>query len=225
MPNRETDSGDAAYLTLKREIITGRRKPGEVFREKDFAAAQGVSRTPVHEAVLRLADEGLLVVMPRQGTVVSHISMADVAQLYQARRLLEPSVAALAAGADGARDPAQAWADYFSVGAPPGAPLPGGADPGVYPDEDAVFHLFLAEAVGNRFLCAQVRELMSLTQRVRCLSSAVRRDRAQAARREHAAIAAAVAARDPDATRAAMLAHLESAEAGYLGLAGEHISI
>ena len=44
-----------AYELLKSEIVSGKRKPGEIFEEKRFAAQLGVSRTPVREAVLRLA--------------------------------------------------------------------------------------------------------------------------------------------------------------------------
>ena len=47
-----------AYELLKSEIVSGKRKPGEIFEEKRFAAQLGVSRTPVREAVLRLAREG-----------------------------------------------------------------------------------------------------------------------------------------------------------------------
>ena len=75
-----------AYELLKSEIVSGKRKPGEIFEEKRFAAQLGVSRTPVREAVLRLAREGLLVVMPRRGTVISNISMEDIRQLYESGR-------------------------------------------------------------------------------------------------------------------------------------------
>lgn len=86
-----------AYELLKSEIVSGKRKPGEIFEEKRFAAQLGVSRTPVREAVLRLAREGLLVVMPRRGTVISNISMENIRQLYEARVMLEPQILRIAA--------------------------------------------------------------------------------------------------------------------------------
>lgn len=51
----------------------------------------------VREAVLRLAREGLLVVMPRRGTVISNISMENIRQLYEARVMLEPQILRIAA--------------------------------------------------------------------------------------------------------------------------------
>ncbi len=48
-----TERSQMAFLQIKREIISGEREPGSVFDEKEFAEQMGVSRTPVHEAVLR----------------------------------------------------------------------------------------------------------------------------------------------------------------------------
>ena len=79
-----------AYELLKSEIVSGKRKPGEIFEEKRFAAQLGVSRTPVREAVLRLAREGLLVVMPRRGTVISNISMENIRPMRRLHRCRSP---------------------------------------------------------------------------------------------------------------------------------------
>lgn len=66
--NKTKDNSEIVYETIKKEIIDATRKPGDIFNEKEFAANMGISRTPVREAVLRLSNEGLLVVMPRRGT-------------------------------------------------------------------------------------------------------------------------------------------------------------
>ena len=95
--NKTKDNSEIVYETIKKEIIDATRKPGDIFNEKEFAANMGISRTPVREAVLRLSNEGLLVVMPRRGTFVSHISMADVRDMYQVRKILEPQIAYIAA--------------------------------------------------------------------------------------------------------------------------------
>ena len=62
---RHTETASAAvYRALRREIVWLERKPGRANRRKDIALAQGVSRTPVREALLRLVGEGLVDTIP-----------------------------------------------------------------------------------------------------------------------------------------------------------------
>ena len=106
------DNSEIVYEIIKKEIIDATRKPGDIFNEKEFAANMGISRTPVREAVLRLSNEGLLVVMPRRGTFVSHISMADVRDMYQVRKILEPQIASIAAQKCD-KDIVKQWRNFF----------------------------------------------------------------------------------------------------------------
>ena len=110
--NKTKDNSEIVYETIKKEIIDATRKPGDIFNEKEFAANMGISRTPVREAVLRLSNEGLLVVMPRRGTFVSHISMADVRDMYQVRKILEPQIAYIAAQKCD-KDIVKQWRNFF----------------------------------------------------------------------------------------------------------------
>lgn len=71
------------------EIVSGVIKPGEALGEAEVAARLGVSRSPVREAIRRLAAEGLVQIVPRRGAVVTSLSEADGTNLYEVRALLE----------------------------------------------------------------------------------------------------------------------------------------
>jgi DNA-binding GntR family transcriptional regulator len=70
-------------------LVTLALKPGEAVREKHLADAVGLGRTPVREAVQRLAGMGLLRVMPRKGLQVAQVQHDELQQVIEARRVLE----------------------------------------------------------------------------------------------------------------------------------------
>ena len=77
------------YLTLKTAILSLEYRPGEVLRKPEICAAFGVSRSPVSEAVARLAAEGLVDVVPQSGTFVARFSMAEIRESAFLREALE----------------------------------------------------------------------------------------------------------------------------------------
>ena len=81
---------ERTYQVLRRRISTGRIKPGQRLIENSVAAALGISRTPVREALALLAKDGLLVPTTR-GFVLPSFTERDVAEIYELRRLLEPT--------------------------------------------------------------------------------------------------------------------------------------
>jgi len=76
-------------LALRDDIVSLARKPGSQVNEKAIALAHGVSRTPVREAILRLAGEGLIDVVSKAGTYVSRISLSALAESIVVRKALE----------------------------------------------------------------------------------------------------------------------------------------
>ena len=82
---------------LRAQVIDGRLQPGSRLRQETIAAELGVSRTPLREAFRKLQGEGWFVVHPRQGMVVSHLSIEEITDLAVARMMLEPVSAGLAA--------------------------------------------------------------------------------------------------------------------------------
>ena len=77
------------YAVLRESVIVGDLPPGALISENDLAMRYGVSRTPVREAVIRLAEEDLVEVLPQRGTFVSRISVTDVREMQFVRDTLE----------------------------------------------------------------------------------------------------------------------------------------
>jgi len=88
---------DAAYDTIKHRIITCVFKPGDYLNESFVSESIGIGRTPVHQAIDRLMQDGLVEVIPRKGVIVKPISLEAVMQIIEVRRINEPYCAELAA--------------------------------------------------------------------------------------------------------------------------------
>ncbi len=85
------------YDALRDAIVGVALRPGQVISETEMAASFGVSRTPIREALIRLADEGLIDIYPQAGTFVSRIDLAAVREAQFVRQTLETAVAIQAA--------------------------------------------------------------------------------------------------------------------------------
>lgn len=90
-------AAELAYNTLRTAIVEGTHAPGARITEQEIAVTAGVSRTPVREAMRRLAAEGLLRFVPNQGVYVSAWSDQDSDDIFELRALLEGYGARLAA--------------------------------------------------------------------------------------------------------------------------------
>src|SRR5689334_16705686 len=97
-PNRKPSLGDDAYGALKEAIRENMFPPGYQGSEQEIATRLGMSRTPVHEAVIRLQEEGLVRVLPRRGVVVCVLSPDDMREIYETIIALETASAELIAG-------------------------------------------------------------------------------------------------------------------------------
>jgi DNA-binding GntR family transcriptional regulator len=83
---------EKAYQSIKESVLTNTFMPGESLSTDLLAESLGISHTPVREAVVRLADEGILDYEPNKKLRVSKITQEDVKQVYEVRRLLEVHV-------------------------------------------------------------------------------------------------------------------------------------
>lgn len=88
---------DQAYLDLEEMIVTLKLSPGTPVSEGELAAHLGYGRTPVREALQRLARERLVQILPRRGILVSPIDVAGQLRLLEVRRELERMIAKSAA--------------------------------------------------------------------------------------------------------------------------------
>jgi DNA-binding GntR family transcriptional regulator len=98
---------DEAYRQLRREILGGKLPPGTALQEAEVASRLGVSRTPVREALARLASEALVEIAPRRAARVTSWRPEDEDEVYELRILLEGYAAEVATRQAGADDIAE----------------------------------------------------------------------------------------------------------------------
>lgn len=88
---------DRAYQSIRSAILEGQLPPGSAISEAERAEALGVSRTPIREALQLLAQEGLVEIYPKRGTLVARLSARDVRESFELREAIETAAARLAA--------------------------------------------------------------------------------------------------------------------------------
>ena len=88
---------ERAYFELRDRIVTLRLAPGTVLREDELMREMAIGRTPLREAVKRLALENLVAVQPRRGTFVTAVEASDIVNITEVRAELEGFAAELAA--------------------------------------------------------------------------------------------------------------------------------
>src|SRR5688572_10581849 len=88
---------DLAYVHLEELIVTLKLKPGATVSEGELSVLTGIGRTPIREALQRLAREKLVSIMPRRGIVVTEINVGSQLKLLEVRRELERLIARTAA--------------------------------------------------------------------------------------------------------------------------------
>lgn len=90
-------AGDRAYLAIRNLIVSLELAPGALIQEPVLMERLGFGRTPVREALRRLAQEQLVEVFPRRGMFVTNVDVRDLARISEVREALEPEAARLAA--------------------------------------------------------------------------------------------------------------------------------
>ncbi|MCZ8081059.1 MAG: GntR family transcriptional regulator [Rhodobacteraceae bacterium] len=194
--------GQRVYQTLREAILSLAYRPGEILRKPEICEALGVSRSPVADAVARLATEGLVDVVPQAGTFVARFSMEEIREGAFLREAIE--VAAIERVTETiTEEQLTQLRRNLTVQA---ALIADGDVPGFY-QMDAAMHELILSYTGFRRL-AQVSETAWLhVNRARQLILPVP-GRISATLDEHRAILAALEARDPAAARLATRHHL-----------------
>ena len=197
---------EAAYGQIRKRILDNHWPPGTQALEQALALELGMSRTPVREALMRLASEGLVSVVPRHGMRVLPVSPADMREVYQILSSLEATAAELVARA---RPSAAQLAPLDSASRDMEKALKRD-DLDAWAEADERFHRQLMEMCGNEKLAAIVFNFWDRTHRARMVTLRMR-PRPVHSTREHLAIVAAI--RKGDAGRAGALfrAHRERA--------------
>lgn len=193
---------DGVYAHLKGEILSGHLPGGARLAEIALAERLGVSRTPVREAVQRLAQDGLVEVVPNRGARVRTVTPAEVEDTYAVREALDGLAARLAAAHRSERDLRRMREALARMD---------GAGPRDYEAQvqaDLEFHAAVAAASGNPTLQNVLSGLEENVARLKLLSREHNQD--PGTREGHRRILAAVAAGDGDAAEAAARAHVSA---------------
>ena len=187
---------------LRQQIFARELEPGGWIDETKLAAAYGISRTPLREALKVLATEGLVTMKLRRGAYVTEVSGDDVAQVYHLLALLESDAAGVVAALAGPAERAQLAQLHDELEAQ-------------VQQRDAFFaanerfHMALLQIAGNRWavqVVADLRKVMKLNRH----HSLFKQGRLDGSLQEHRALMAAISARDGELAARVMRAHFES---------------
>ncbi len=204
----EASKADLAHRRIKEEIELGELAPGTPLSELSLVERTGASRTPVREALRRLAAEGLVELVPRQGARVSRVSLRSVRDLFDFRALLEPAAIRQATEA-AAADPAlhgsfaSMRAEFARI---QGRSASQARSRAFYELADR-FDWTVIRATRNEHLRRTIAELRPHTARLRNLSH-VDPQRVEISVVEHLRMCDALLAGDADGAAAAIAEHL-----------------
>jgi DNA-binding GntR family transcriptional regulator len=201
---------ERAYVDLREEIIGVRLPPGTLLREEELMQRLGVGRTPVREAVQRLQRDGFVTVIPRRGTLVSEISITDLAAIYEVRKKLESWASRLAAErvTDAEREEARSLLGELKG-------LKSGGEYERLLSVDRRIHRFIYGATRNPFLAETLDAYHNLSLRI--LHVAMQRyppltPRLDDVVHEQSAVLDAVLAGDGETAERLAIAHIETFE-------------
>jgi DNA-binding GntR family transcriptional regulator len=204
----EASKADLVHRRLKEEIERGELAPGTSLSELSLVARTGASRTPVREALRRLAAEGLVDLVPRQGARVSRVSPRSVRDLFDFRSMLEPtaiSQATEAAAADA--ELRRAFADMRTEFLRIQRRSPSQARSQAFYELADRFDWAIIGATRNEHLRRTIAELRPHTARLRNLSH-VDPQRVEVSVAEHLRMCEALLAGQADEAAAAIAEHL-----------------
>ncbi len=183
---------DRAYYAIRELIVTLELPPGAVVREPELTERLGIGRTPVREALRRLAQERLIEVFPRRGMFVTRVDVRDLARLCEVRTALEPEAARLAAERATQADLAELQDLLAELDGPRRR------DPRAHIDLDERIHRAIYQASHNPFLVETLEAYYTHALRIWMVALA-RTDIAGAVGSHHAVLEAVVRGNGPRA--------------------------
>ncbi len=183
---------DRAYAEIEEMIITLRLAPGSAVSDSELSAQLGIGRTPIREALQRLARERLVAIFPRRGIFVTDINVTSQLRLLEVRRELERLIARSAArrATDAERDRFSALAAAFESAAKAN-------DDVTFMRIDRDFNVLCSTAAHNEFAAGAMSLMHSLSRRFWYLHYKQAADMPLTAKL-HADIARAIAAGDEE---------------------------
>lgn len=205
---------DTVYHMLRTLIINKTFSPGEKLNVDELAQRMGVSRTPVHEGLSRLAEDGLVEIVPRKGTFVTELTTADLSETLDLRRALELLAAETAVDHVTAEDIAQMRAIVGELA----ESMKSEDDVPEHFQKNLTLHERLVELSMNRKLIDWYRNLDAHIRmaRAHCAASSGWKERIPQEYEEHMAIIDALERKDVAALKEALNTHLQRAKRSLL---------
>jgi DNA-binding GntR family transcriptional regulator len=192
---------DKAYQEIRRLIVSLELAPGAVIDERELIERLEIGRTPVREALRRLAHERLVEVYPRRGMFVTGVDVRELARLSEVRELLEPEAARLAAERATDVDRAELGALLVELDAGRSELI----------DLDERIHRAVYRAAHNDLLEATLEQYYVLALRIWSIALD-RAEELEEAVAEHRALLEAIQAGDGDRAADTMRAHVQNFE-------------
>jgi DNA-binding GntR family transcriptional regulator len=200
---------DQVHDLLLRQILEGQRASGSALLTDELARELNVSRTPLREAILRLAAEGFVETQPNRSAVVRSLDAEQIQQIFQIREALETCAAASAC---------QNMTDE-ALARLRGAALGASRSESSAPEElwrlDRELHLLIARQTGNKVLQREIKRYADLAGLVGTRVGHRAGD-VEAAYQQHTHLLDAMERRDVEAARQAMAEHIQTTCAGVL---------
>ncbi|RPJ04554.1 MAG: GntR family transcriptional regulator [Deltaproteobacteria bacterium] len=200
---RPKSLNNLAYESLKNSILAGRLVPGVIYSELELARRLGISRTPVREALLRLAAENFIVFHSKKGMSINFFSKEDIENLFELREAIEErAVSKIAATLT--KDQIGRMKEIL---AEQEECTKNRYDEMLFLEVDKKFHVFLIEASGNRFMVQtynNIRDYITIPAK----KALMKKGRVNEVIQEHRAIVKALSERNVAKVRETVKKHL-----------------
>lgn len=200
----------AIYRDLRRSILMGKRLPGERFNVPEIAGVYNTSITPVRDALQMLSQEGLVDIKPRSGYFVTNLTLKQLRDMLELRRILEEAAIERASQ----RITEEQLSELRCVHA--GYTGDDDASYDRYTEENRRFHTLLAQASGNSELAVTLGHLLDRLARFMVIRQAGPWQESS-----HARILDALQARDSTAARQALVEEVEASRRAILDIVME----
>ncbi|WP_329031404.1 GntR family transcriptional regulator [Streptomyces sp. NBC_01725] len=204
MTSERTSGREKAYAFLKENVLTDPDRQGEFLSEQELADRIGVSRTPIREALLLLAAEDLVRLVPKRGAQIVPLSGREITEVMELRGIVERYAAEQVVPED--RDLLAELTELLERQ----RALSGAEHAKEFIAVDHLFHATIVAAAGNSLLNRHYDGLRSRQIRAGVVALYNQQGRQESVLTEHRAILAAIASGDRRAARIAIDSHLES---------------
>ncbi|MCB2190101.1 MAG: GntR family transcriptional regulator [Deltaproteobacteria bacterium] len=201
---------EMAFDAIKEGIMSNTLKAGHTYSEHSLAKQLGMSKTPVHEALLDLSMRGFVNLVPRKGVIIRSLSIDEIKDLYEFRLVLEVAVMRKVAERITPQQIDRLWQIHYACVASTESD-----DHVGYIKNDRIYHSFMASLAGNSYLVEALENVRDLIDWMG-VRAMVRPGRLPEVDIEHALVIEKLAEKSAEEAAEAMEAHVRATERNSL---------